>query len=98
MMYVFVKRGKLNVTAVLYVLKAAIWIWRFDAMYKQSMNVVKGVGLGIAAGAAVAAVSSAMMNGGKKSAKARTKEMRRSTAKAVHTVGQLIDGVEKMLK
>ncbi len=39
-------------------------------MYKQSMNVVKGVGLGIAAGAAVAAVSSAMMNGGKKSAKA----------------------------
>ena len=84
-------------TAVLYVLKAAIWIWRFDAMYKQSMNVVKGVGLGIAAGAAVAAVSSAM-NGGKKSAKARTKEMRRSTAKAVHTVGQLIDGVENMLK
>ena len=83
MMYVFVKRGKLNVTAVLYVLKAAIWIWRFDAMYKQSMNVVKGVGLGIAAGAAVAAVSSAM---------------RRSTAKAVHTVGQLIDGVENMLK
>lgn len=68
-------------------------------MYKQSMNVVKGVGLGIAAGAAVAAVSSAMMNGGKKSAKARTKEeMRRSTAKAVHTVGQLIDGVENMLK
>lgn len=63
-------------------------------MYKQSMNVVKGVGLGIAAGA----VSSAMMNGGKKSAKARTKEMRRSTAKAVHTVGQLIDGVENMLK
>ena len=55
-------------------------------MYKQSMNVVKGVGLGIAAGAAVAAVSSAMMNGGKKS------------AKAVHTVGQLIDGVENMLK
>ena len=49
-------------------------------------------------GAAVAAVSSAMMNGGKKSAKARTKEMRRSTAKAVHTVGQLIDGVENMLK
>ena len=79
-------------------------------MYKQSMNVVKGVGLGIAAGAAVAgglapvvkrepaSVSSAMMNGGKKSAKARTKEMRRSTAKAVHTVGQLIDGVENMLK
>ena len=78
-------------------------------MYKQSMNVVKGVGNAVKTGydayqgyyqwdPAVAAVSSAMMNGGKKSAKARTKEMRRSTAKAVHTVGQLIDGVENMLK
>ena len=84
-------------TALLFLFKAAIWIWRFDTVYKQSMNIVKGVGLGIAAGAAVAAVSSKMMSG-KKSAKARTKEMRRNTAKAVHTVGQLIDGVESMLK
>lgn len=84
-------------TALLFLIKAAIWIWRFDTVYKQSMNIVKGVGLGIAAGAAVAAVSSKMMSG-KKSAKARTKEMRRNTAKAVHTVGQLIDGVESMLK
>ena len=37
-------------TAVLYVLKAAIWIWRFDAMYKQSMNVVKGVGNAVKTG------------------------------------------------
>ena len=84
-------------TALLFLLKAAIWIWRFDTVYKQSMNIAKGIGLGIAAGAAVAAVSSKMMNG-KKSAKSRSKEMRRSTAKAVHTVGQLIDGVENMLK
>ena len=84
-------------TALLFLLKAAIWIWRFDTVYKQSMNVAKGIGLGIAAGAAVAAVSAKMMNG-KKSAKARSKEMRRSTAKAVHTVGQLIDGVVHMLK
>ena len=84
-------------TALLFLIKAAIWIWRFDTVYKQSMNIVKGVGLGLAAGAAVAAVSSKMMSG-KKSAKARTKEMRRNTAKAVHTVGQLIDGVESMLK
>ena len=73
-------------TALCFLIKAAIWIWRFDTVYKQSMNIMKGVGLGIAAGAAVAAVSSKMMEG-KKSAKARTKEMRRSTAKAVHTVG-----------
>ena len=84
-------------TALLFLLKAAIWIWRFDTVYKQSMNIAKGIGLGIAAGAAVAAVSSKMMNG-KKSAKSGSKEMRRSTAKAVHTVGQLIDGGEHMLK
>ena len=84
-------------TALLFLLKAAIWIWRFDTVYKQSMNIAKGIGLGIAAGAAVAAVSSKMMNG-KKSAKSRSKEMRRSTAKAVHTDGQLFDGVEQMLK
>ena len=84
-------------TALLFLTKAAIWIWRFDTMYKQSMNVAKGIGLGLAAGAAVAAVSSKMMNG-KQSAKSRGKEMRRNTAKAVHTVGQLIDGVESMLK
>lgn len=66
-------------------------------MYKQSMNIVKGVGLGLAAGAAVAAVSSKML-GGKKSAKSRAKDMRKNTAKAVHTVGQLIDGVEGMLR
>lgn len=84
-------------TALMCLAKAAIWIWRFDSMYKQSMNIVKGVGLGIAAGAAVAAVSSKMMKG-KKSTKARAKEMRKNTAKAVHTMGQLIDGVEHMLK
>lgn len=84
-------------TALLFLTKAAIWIWRFDTMYKQSMNIAKGVGLGLAAGAAVAAVSSKMMNG-KKSPKSRAKDMRRNTAKAVHTVGQLIDGVESMLK
>jgi hypothetical protein len=96
-MYDLIKRGKICMTALIYLTKAAIWIWRFDTMYKQGMNIVKGVGLGIAAGAAVAAVSSKMMKG-KKSAKARTKEMRRNTAKAVHTVGQIIDGVEGMLR
>ncbi len=84
-------------TAMMCIIKAAIWIWRFDSMYKQSMNIVKGVGLGLAAGAAVAAVSSKVMSS-KRSSKARAKQVRRNTAKAVHTVGQLIDGVEGMLK
>ena len=52
-------------TALMCLIKVVIWIWRFDSMYRQSMNIVKGVGLGIAAGAAVAAVSSKMMKGKK---------------------------------
>lgn len=82
---------------LIYSLKAAIFLWRFDTVYKQGMNIAKGVGLGIAAGAAVAAVSAKMMSN-KKSAKSRTRDMRRGTAKAMHTVGQVIDGVEQMLR
>ena len=84
-------------TALVLLVRVIIWIRRLDLLMKQIGNVAKGVGLGIAAGAAVAAVSSKMMES-KKSAKTRAKEMRKSTAKAVHTVGQLIDGVESMLK
>lgn len=84
-------------TALFFFVRVAILIWRFSIVYRQSMNIAKGIGLGVVAGAAVAAVSSKMM-GSRKSAKTRAKEMRKSTAKAVHTVGQLIDGVESILK
>ena len=41
----------MKVTAVLGLVKCMVMIWRFDAMYKQTMNTVKGIGMGVAAGA-----------------------------------------------
>ena len=84
----------MKVTAVLGLVKCMVMIWRFDAMYKQTMNTVKGIGMGVAAGAAVAAVATKVMNGGHKKAS----HMRKSAGKAMHTVGNLIGDVEKMLR
>lgn len=75
-------------------LRWTILIWRFDTMYKQTMNVAKGVGMGILAGVTVAAVSAKAMNGGHK----KMAHMKKNAGKAVHTVGNLIGDVEKMLK
>ncbi len=46
----------MRVTTVLRVLRFIIVLRRIDAMYKQSMNVAKGIGLGLLTGAAVAAI------------------------------------------
>ena len=75
-------------------LKFIIVLWRFDTMVKQTMNIAKGIGMGMLAGAAVAAISSKAMNGTQKKMKA----MKKSAGRAVHTVGNLIGDVEKILK
>ena len=84
----------MKVTAVLGLVKCMVIIWRSDAMYKHTMNTVKGIGMGVAAGAAVAAVATKVMSGGHKKAS----HMRKSAGKAMHTVGNLIGDVEKMLR
>ena len=58
------------------------------------MNMAKGIGMGVLAGVAVAAVSNKMMNGGHRKAS----QMRKSAGKAMHSVGNLIGDVEKMLR
>ena len=63
-------------------------------MANKAMNVAKGIGMGVLAGAAVAAVSSKVMNCGHKKAS----HMRKSAGKAMHSVGNLIGDVEKMLR
>lgn len=63
-------------------------------MYKQTMNVAKGIGMGLLAGAAVAAIGTKAMNGGHKKMHA----MKKNAGKAMHTMGNLIGDVEKMLK
>ncbi len=79
---------------VLRLLKIIILLWRFDRMYKQTMNAVKGIGMGVLAGTVVAAIGTKAMGGrGRK-----MKEVKRNAGKAIHTVGNLIGDVEKMLK
>ena len=79
---------------VLKLLKFIIVLWRFDTMVKHTMNIAKGIGMGVLAGAAVAAIGSRAMNGTQK----KMKTMKKSAGKAIHTVGNLIGDVEKILK
>lgn len=64
-------------------------------MYKQSMNVAKGVGLGLLTGAAVAAIGAKAMSG---SPKKKAAHMKKNASRAIHTVGEVIGDMEKMLR
>lgn len=63
-------------------------------MYKQTMNAVKGIGMGVLAGVAVAAIGTKAMSGGTRKAV----RMKKTAGKAMHTVGNIIGDVEKMLR
>ncbi len=84
----------ISLKAALRLLRWIIILWRFDAMYKQTMNVAKGIGMGLLAGTAVAAISAKAMGGSHRKAA----HMKKSAGKAIHTVGNLIGDVEKMLR
>lgn len=86
----------MSTTAVmLKLLRFIILLRRIDGMYKQSMNVAKGIGLGMLTGAAVAAIGATVMNGGshKKAA-----HMKKNASRAIHTVGDMLGDMEKMLR
>ena len=61
-------------------------------MYKQSMDFVRGVGTGLVAGAAIAAVGSSMMKNNNHN------NLRRRANKTLRTVGDLMDNVQYMFK
>lgn len=84
----------MSLTALLKLVRILIWIGRFEAMAKQSMNVAKGVGLGLLTGAAVAAIGTKAMSGSHRKAA----HMKKNASRAIHTVGSLIGDVEKMLR
>ena len=84
----------MSMTAVLRLVRLLILIGRFDAMYKQTMNVAKGVGLGLLTGAAVAAIGTKAMSGSHRKAA----HMKKNASKAIHTVGNIIGDMEKILK
>lgn len=81
--------GKLmNVVSIL---KLLLLYGRFNYMMKNTMNVVKGVGLGMIAGATVAVVGERMM-------KTDKKQMKKNAGKAIRAMGEVIDGVQYMFK
>ena len=84
----------LGMTAAWKLVKCIFTVWRFKQMVKHTMNVAKGIGMGVLAGVAVAAVSSKVMNGGHKKAS----HMRKSAGKAMHPMAALIGEGEKMLR
>ena len=79
--------------SVLFLLKAAIKLWRIDNMYKQTKNVVKTVGIGLAVGAVAASIGSQVMK-----SKKPGRHVRKTATKAIHTVGNVVDGLEKMIR
>ena len=84
----------LNGRTALRLLRIYLILWRIDAMYKQTMNVAKGIGMGVLAGTVVAAIGTKAMAGNHRKAA----HMKKSAGRAIHTVGSLIGDVEKMLK
>lgn len=65
-------------------------VWRSYMMYKETMGFVKGIGAGIVASVAVAAVGSQMMK--------NNRHLRRDAHKAMHAVGSAMQNVENMFK
>ncbi len=84
----------MSMTAVLRLFHFLIILRRIDTMYKQSMSVAKGVGMGLLAGAAVAAISTKAMSGSHRKAA----HMKKNASRAIHTVGNIIGDMEKILK
>ena len=65
-------------------------IWRSYMMYKETMGFVKGIGAGIFASVAGAAVGSQMMK--------NNRHLRRDAHRAMHAVGNAMQNVEHMFK
>lgn len=59
-------------------------------MYKQTMGFMRGIGAGVVAGVAIAAVGTRMMRD--------NRGFRRRANKTLHTVGELLDSVQYMFK
>ncbi|MEG1887697.1 MAG: hypothetical protein RR177_06160 [Oscillospiraceae bacterium] len=63
---------------------------RGEEMARGSMNFVKGVGAGMAAGAVMAVVGSTMIK--------KKKSFSKTTGKAVRVVGDIMDNIQTMMK
>lgn len=80
------------------ILRAAVKIfanvWRFDSMYRHTKEIVRNVGIGLAASTAVAAIGVGVA----KSQNRQGRQIRRTAVRAIHTVGNIVNGLEKMVR
>ena len=81
--------------SLILICKCILLYWRLNIMAKSIMNTAKSIGIGMLTGATAIAVSSAVM---KKNQHKNMKHLKKSAGKAVHTVSDMLSGVENMLK
>lgn len=73
--------------------RAALNLWRCIQMARNSMSMVKTIGIGLATGVAVAAIASKMSSSHK-----RPKAMKKRAHKMVDNLGVLMDDVGHMFR
>ena len=85
---------------ILFILRAILIIWRIKIMSRNAMNMAKGIGIGVLTGATALVVGSAVMQSKNHSSKnsKNMKSMKRTAGRAVHTVNEILGGMEDMLK
>ncbi len=71
-------------------LKAIIILWRVITMYNRTVKAAKWVGIGLAAGMATYYVGNKIA--------CNKKCIKRKADKAIHAMGEIIDGVQYMFK
>lgn len=85
-----------SVTVVKYskLIRTVISIWRFYYMTNKASKVIRNVGIGLAAGSAVAVIGSSIA-GNKKSKPMRN--MKKAAGRALNNVSSALSSVENML-
>lgn len=78
---------------IFFIINLAIKAGRFSIMTKNASNVAKGLGIGMVTGMAALAIGNAVSKKNK-----GPKNMKKTAGKAVHTMGEILGGVESMLK
>lgn len=71
-------------------LKMIYLTWRVCEMYKETMGFMKGIGMGLAAGVAVASIGSRTMK--------NNKRLKRTANKAMRRVNGMLDNVDYIFK
>lgn|GEM_PF-895609 len=84
----------MKTVTVLKLCKTAICIWRIYAMMKSTAKIMRNIGIGLAAGTAVAAIGTQVAKSNKKP----MKNLKKAAGRAMNTVSSVMGDVGQMLK